>query len=341
MSVLLTQIRLSDQQAASVVEGAGFHTDSDLQTLTREDLNELFPGANKLKLRRTIFEIIHKKKPINVVLEDLRGFIPHESLRSALTNNGVLADYLRVLKDIKTQVNNVQTFLDAHIDLLENMSKTQVDPEPGKGSLPGTSDSFSLVEPCSDGHPQGAQVATVKYQQIVCGETFGAHQQLMEQVKGRFQDGVQIIESSQDSQVIVVFCPISSRVGSDAAAAMTSVKDDNDKPVILVLMHHTRQSRFTNSLQLQFRGTYTVLQVNVFYHDSIHGLVKCEQNNQAVSLIRKELLKHKSLASKDTSAGHGAHANMGVERGRSSSASTGYGGNTKSEGFFSRYLYRK
>lgn len=43
------------------ISGADFCTDSEIQSLTREDLHELFPGAEKLKLRRTIFGIIHKR----------------------------------------------------------------------------------------------------------------------------------------------------------------------------------------------------------------------------------------------------------------------------------------
>lgn len=44
-----------------VVAGADVHTDSDLRSLTREDLRDLFPGVGALKRRRTIFEIIHKR----------------------------------------------------------------------------------------------------------------------------------------------------------------------------------------------------------------------------------------------------------------------------------------
>lgn len=44
-----------------VLAEADLVTDSDIQSLTREDLNELLPGANKLKVRRKIFEIIQKQ----------------------------------------------------------------------------------------------------------------------------------------------------------------------------------------------------------------------------------------------------------------------------------------
>lgn len=48
---------------------------------------------------------------------------------AALTNNGVLVDYLHVLKNMKAQLNNVQMFLDAHIRLLEEMSNGQPQPQ--------------------------------------------------------------------------------------------------------------------------------------------------------------------------------------------------------------------
>lgn len=38
-----------------------------------------------------------------------------------------MAEYLRILKDTKTQLNKVQTFLDAHIDLLGSISTNPPD----------------------------------------------------------------------------------------------------------------------------------------------------------------------------------------------------------------------
>lgn len=133
MSVLLKEIRHINSKAASVLEKADFCTDSAIQSLTREDLNELFPGVSQLKLRKTIFDTIHKQKPIEVLMKELKGFIPHESLSNALTENGILVDYLHILKDMKTQMNHVQTFLDAHIRLLEDIRKPKTEQEPNKG----------------------------------------------------------------------------------------------------------------------------------------------------------------------------------------------------------------
>lgn len=38
------------------------------------------------------------------------------------------------------------------------------------------------------------------------------------------RDGVQFVESSEDHQITVLFCPIASRVATDVEAAMSSFK---------------------------------------------------------------------------------------------------------------------
>ncbi|CAB1441293.1 unnamed protein product [Pleuronectes platessa] len=76
----------------------------------------------------------------------------------------------------------------------------------------------------------------VKYKMVVRGQTFGAHTQLMDQVKRATKGDVRLLENSQDSQIIIVFCPITSRIEWDVKAAMSGVP--GDKPVILVKMHH-------------------------------------------------------------------------------------------------------
>ncbi|XP_028461259.1 uncharacterized protein LOC114573323 isoform X2 [Perca flavescens] len=307
MSRLLDEIRRSNKTAADVLEKADLRTDADIQSLTREELHELFPENKNFKLRRTIFDIIHKQ-PIDVILRELKEFIPHESFRTALTNNGVLVDYLHIMKDIKTQINNVQNVLDAHIAILEEFSKNPPDQEPvscNPVKLPngqpdgrsqgargtGTSDTsgqLMLHTGQTGGHLQVPQ-NTLEYKVIVGGKTFGAHRQLMEKVRDQVQDQVQLIESSQDYKLTFVFCPICSRVASDIEAAMTYVTDD--KPVILVLMHHAREVRYTTSMRTWSDHANVVLHVNVFYHETVHGLLKDQQNDAAVTQIQNKLLE--------------------------------------------------
>ncbi|XP_039454892.1 cortactin-binding protein 2-like isoform X28 [Oreochromis aureus] len=146
MDVLLKEIRSKDGKAASILEKAGLRADSDLQLLTLQELGELFPGVENIKWRREIFAIIQTQKPIDVLIEEFKNFIRHESLRAALTENGVLVDYLKMLKEMKTQMKTVQGFLDAHINLLEDLRKSQPSQDQDKGSL-SSSDNSQTGDP--------------------------------------------------------------------------------------------------------------------------------------------------------------------------------------------------
>ncbi|XP_061563223.1 uncharacterized protein LOC133418514 isoform X1 [Cololabis saira] len=379
MSVLLKEIRRFNSKAAAELEGAGIHTDPELQALSRQDLSELFPGLKNFQLRKSILGIIHRRKPVDVLLEDLRGFIPDDSLRDALSSNGILVDYLHVLKDIKAQVDNVQSFLVAHIGMLENISRAQSSPElckaesikdqfcewimqlytnpvrreTGYTQMEHTSQGgCSLTQPPADnkwskektvslvnhrkdeteatqlrtledspkatraysnssrlpsgdhthGRPHKAQ-ASVKYKMLVTAQTFGAHVQLLNDIMGSDQElnlvEVEERQSSEDFKVIIVFCPIVSRPGTDIEAAMKTVRDD--KPVILVLMHHSREAKPCPSARSYGDFPNVVVHVNVFYHEMVKGLIPCPQNQDAVSKMRQELRRYRDTSSSNVS----------------------------------------
>ncbi|XP_049913895.1 uncharacterized protein LOC126398525 isoform X2 [Epinephelus moara] len=417
MSLILKEIMRDDKGAADVLKKANLNTVKDLKSLTRQDLHELFPGAEQFKRRRAIFDIIHKQEPVEKLLREIKEFIPDQSFRDALTNNGVLVDYLQILKDMKSQMDNVQSFLDAHINLLEEYGTKQPDqisarhdpltlysgqpaghqqvardasdssdqmmtspgshPQGERGTgisnsvlqwisficPPGSSasatsgpvdslndqtsvypqgenDSSSGADyldhcgPTSVTHaqqpqsepfivlsPQDFAETTLVYQMVVAGKTFDAHLQLMDKVKEQVQIPIQPARSVEDYQVTFVFCPISSRVASDVEAAMADVK--GDKPVILVLMHHTREVRYTTPMRTWNDDSRVLLHVNVFYHETQRGLLKCEQNNTAASEIRNKLL---DFISRSEVTGGNAQA-VGAESGLPGSASVGGGGN--------------
>ncbi|XP_019134590.2 uncharacterized protein LOC109143073 [Larimichthys crocea] len=379
MSDLLNKLKANPdlKGAASVLQNAGLHTDSEIRSLTREELHELFPGAGKLKQRRTIFEIINKPKPVHALINELKAFIPHDVFGAAQTGNGVMADYLVILKDLKTQLNQVQGFIDAHIDLLEGRSNDQ---EHEKGSMLGASSSDtrgSMVNcnrqtadclqraqvpaeemnrnysrgsegmtynqgQCQEstsgaqghvmtynyqtgGPPQEPQRSRysfsnsperkyqrkVAYQVVVSGKTFDADKQLMNKVlTDPALNQVQFVENQLNHQITILFCPVSSRVGTDVEAALGHVKDD--KPVILVVMHHEREAKSKSLRMPHDKQHQVVLYVNVFYHDTSKGLLTCEQNNAAASEIKQKLLQ---LSTPIDTSGNAQGA--GVESGRS------------------------
>ncbi|XP_024146671.1 uncharacterized protein LOC112157850 isoform X2 [Oryzias melastigma] len=133
----------------------------------------------------------------------------------------------------------------------------------------------------------------VKYKMVVGGQTFGAHLQLLDLIK---TSGLNLIEINDEERCITfLFCPVTSRIGTDAEAAMKNVKGDD--PVIAVLMHYSQEPRHVSSSQIFSGYPNVVLEVQVFYHDRRNGLLRCEQNEKAVNELKEELMKHHRLLS--------------------------------------------
>ncbi|KAI9522577.1 hypothetical protein NQZ68_034929 [Dissostichus eleginoides] len=125
MTDLLTKIKGENQDVAKVLQESGFVSDSDFRSLTGADLYQLIPEQKYLKLRRTIFEMIHKQEPVGQLLREIKNFIPSENFRAALTGKGVLVEYLSIMKDMQTHVKHIQSFQEAQIRFLEENIQSQ------------------------------------------------------------------------------------------------------------------------------------------------------------------------------------------------------------------------
>ncbi|CAL8393901.1 unnamed protein product [Arctogadus glacialis] len=370
MAGLLEKIKDHYPDQARELEKENFRSDDDIRTLTREDLEELL-GPKNLKQRKAVYELIHQQKPIGDLLKDLKAFIPAESLEAALTENGVLSGYLQIMKDLTSQVGKVQSFLQAHVSLLEehsydykaakvprtgsnaqqvsNLPPTPTGTHPGgnvqKGKpglwgyfgfgqakeVPSSSspesgqrdglDLRSDTDPdpypsnVDPDEPLGAHKAqpvaevsssvatqqismteklhTVTFQCIVSGKTLNCENTILERLRNR--EKVILMETEDSPQLIIVFCPITSRIDSDLESVMNRHPESLvDKPVILVMMHHRYNP---NEGVIQKPGSVLkkwniALVVNVFYHETVHGLVPCIMNNQAVDEMHTTLMKH-------------------------------------------------
>ncbi|XP_036964574.1 uncharacterized protein LOC119025278 isoform X3 [Acanthopagrus latus] len=131
-------------------------------------------------------------------------------------------------------------------------------------------------------------VYTVKVHSVSTGQTCGADDEILEKVKNMKWTQVKIT-GCQECDIIIVFCPITSRVGSDVSAAMREIPA-GDKPVILVLMHHTRRVHFLTDVK-KWSGIYqnVKLDVHVLFHETQPGLLKCPRNDEAVHQIQTVL----------------------------------------------------
>uniref|UniRef100_A0A1A8H2C7 Si:ch211-245h14.1 n=1 Tax=Nothobranchius korthausae TaxID=1143690 RepID=A0A1A8H2C7_9TELE len=325
MSGLLKKIRKIDRQAADEIEKADLRSDSEIKRLSRVDLQELFPGPDKLQMRKSIFETINEKDSVTELLNDLRAFISHDNLKAALSNNGVLVKYLNILKDMQTQQNNVQKFLEANIRFLETSRDAPPRQEPASASTSNAvakrsdkntevlstrpsrvyvtessrmtgahgNSSHGSYGSSSYSHSQKPPV-TVKYKTVVSGKTFNANGQILDQIRSSAPElnliEVEATACVDDSQITLVFCPIVSRVGTDVEAAMKTVP--GDKPVVLLLMHHVHEVKYVPSMRTWPDYHNIVLHVNVFYHEKVPGLIVCQKNVEAIAAVKNEILKY-------------------------------------------------
>ncbi|XP_038819112.1 uncharacterized protein LOC120019752 isoform X3 [Salvelinus namaycush] len=280
------QIRGLSPVAASALARAGIEEDIDIQELTRDDLNELLPGLEHFKLRKKISELLTQSKqdtakPIDLILNEFREFLPAVVMKNALVPGGVLHGYVTILKDLEKQLAKALHFIQEHVELLE--SYNQEEPMEAEGNA---------VSPSADSATAGNQpsnVAEVQVYSQVCGKTLNTHLTLMKQVEDL---GLKRKETSvEDCQVIMVFCPVTSRVGTDIEAAMSQVPGNRD--AILVVMHHTFDKCFVTSQRSASHYKNVVEKVNVLFHDS-EGLLQCKTNDNAVTLIHKALQKYSS-----------------------------------------------
>ncbi|KAJ4929249.1 hypothetical protein JOQ06_004860 [Pogonophryne albipinna] len=257
---------------------ADLRNESDIRSLTgAESCHQLLPEQKDLS-----FEMIQKKKSLVQLLKQMKDI--SADFKDALTDNGVLVDNLSILKDMKTHMKDMQSFLDDHICSLEANIQNQPNQESAK---PGISHE---CDEANDNCPEGAH-GPLKYQMVVSGTTFGAHDQLMEKVKKEVQDQFDLVQSNSDDYgVTIVFCPIVSRMGPDVESALRDVK--GDKPVILVLMHHAYEAKFIPKAEPGRGDANVQLQVNVFFHETKHGLLHCEENTAAVCNIKNKIQEY-------------------------------------------------
>ncbi|KAI2664548.1 Lipid-A-disaccharide synthase [Labeo rohita] len=105
-------------------------------------------------------------------------------------------------------------------------------------------------------------------------------------------------KKNKTSDIVLVFFPIVSRTGTDIDAAMKNIESLGNKPVILVVLHHTFDPEAVVSDSSKFVNRDNTLTVDcLFYEDK--GLLECKRNNNAVKAAAKWL---KSKGCKDAGA---------------------------------------
>ncbi|KAM9339389.1 uncharacterized protein ABDE67_017045 isoform 2-T2 [Symphorus nematophorus] len=127
------------------------------------------------------------------------------------------------------------------------------------------------------------RVSRKKFYVIVAGKTNGAHIEIVEKLRGRGQIEV---SSPEDSDYLVVFCPIASRVGTDIGEALQTI--EGGKPIILVVMHHTfSPDHVVADSRRQVDKPDVHLTVDCLFHEG--RFLRCDHNEIAWSEIQRFL----------------------------------------------------
>ncbi|XP_078146738.1 uncharacterized protein LOC139918031 [Centroberyx gerrardi] len=131
-----------------------------------------------------------------------------------------------------------------------------------------------------------------KFYTLVTGNTLESHNKFVQQL---IQGGATEVDSPDQSDVTIVFCPIVSRIETDITAALSDISGFN--PVILVVMHHTFNPNCTVSNSSRVvNNSSVVLVVDCLFYES-RGLLDCQRNKDAVSevLHKMDLPKAQTL----------------------------------------------
>uniref|UniRef100_A0A8C8M6D2 Uncharacterized protein n=1 Tax=Oncorhynchus tshawytscha TaxID=74940 RepID=A0A8C8M6D2_ONCTS len=120
-----------------------------------------------------------------------------------------------------------------------------------------------------------------KFFTVVTGNTLGSHEELINHLAAKRH--LTEVTSLEECDVILAFCPIVSRAGTDIEAALEQIPAG--KPVILVVLHHTFDPDYTepDSSRLVTRGD-VILTVDCLFHEN-QGLLKCPRNEEAILKI--------------------------------------------------------
>ncbi|XP_020774775.2 uncharacterized protein LOC110155057 isoform X1 [Boleophthalmus pectinirostris] len=270
MTNLLEEIREISEDAASELESIGFISDTDIKSLNRQDLLELLPGKHNLRLRKQIYEYICNLQPNNKVERENPPVRANEDANTA--NSGS--------SSANSENSNSGTFA-----FLSHLLPPSLQRQASSGSAT-TAQTKTNTNPTAK-----TQLATVRYKMVVSGKTLDKHRDIIEKLNGpvpRCNVFLKLHEATDEScQVILLFCPVVSRMGTDLDAAQRKIS--SEKPLIVVAMHHMHTPTSLPAPKTRFIHD---LGVNVFFHETVNGLLNCPQNEAAITEMKTKLFEY-------------------------------------------------
>uniref|UniRef100_A0A8C9WF25 B30.2/SPRY domain-containing protein n=1 Tax=Scleropages formosus TaxID=113540 RepID=A0A8C9WF25_SCLFO len=140
---------------------------------------------------------------------------------------------------------------------------------------------FSIPGPKSPSINTTSKPAPVKIHVAVSGSTLNSHEIFKRKLDMSLEEC-----SQENCRIILVFCPIVTQMGRDMETALKNVS--GDKPIILVLMHHSYNPDHIDDIPIRASRSNVVKVVQCVFHETV-GLLECELNQRAVRAARAEL----------------------------------------------------
>ncbi|KAK3509063.1 hypothetical protein QTP70_020203 [Hemibagrus guttatus] len=125
---------------------------------------------------------------------------------------------------------------------------------------------------------------------LVTGNTLNAHEKVMEILKTQKPD-LQVVEKVDESDYVLVFCPIVSRAGTDIEAALKKLQDiAGSKPALLVVLHHTFDTDCVVPESTRAVKRNNSIAVDCLFHEDL-GLLQSPKNTES---LRKNFKHYKT-----------------------------------------------
>ncbi|XP_047665356.1 uncharacterized protein LOC113641493 isoform X2 [Tachysurus fulvidraco] len=135
--------------------------------------------------------------------------------------------------------------------------------------------------------PSGIQMLKrphLTYFTLMSGNTLGHHVEIERKLQEQIP-GLQKVTKLEESDLVLVFCPVVSRAGTDIEAAVEMLNTQaGDKPAVLVVLHHTFNAEHIvpdSSKSVNRHNTFTA---DCLFHED-QGLLTCHKNNEALSKV--------------------------------------------------------
>ncbi|XP_058237393.1 uncharacterized protein LOC131347396 isoform X10 [Hemibagrus wyckioides] len=121
---------------------------------------------------------------------------------------------------------------------------------------------------------------------MVLGNTMDSHKNFMDHLTK--SPRLREVHSIKDSDVIIAFVPIVSRAGTDIQAAMKKIP--KDKPVVLVVLHHTFNLDAVVPDVRPYVNREDVFVVDCLFHED-QGLLRSPRNDDAIRAVKNHLIR--------------------------------------------------